>query len=177
MDLDLPSDPPDLGITTSPPGSPLPSSPLLAKSQAREPENTQKQGLQGSKWGGFELLSSINPFSSPEISAPNRNLGLNRPSAAPQTRKRLANPIPAPRKSLKAFPSSQPTNLASESSDPEILPDLAKEAILEARDLLVKAYNLTSSRYQQSQLLDLLEVFREYTKKGKLRTTSAILAN
>ena len=66
---------------------------------------------------------------------------------APQTRKRLVNPIPVPYKSLKAFPSSQLTNLASESLDPEILPDLAKEAILEARDLLVKAYNLTSSRY------------------------------
>ena len=177
MDLDLPSDPPDLGITTSPPGSPLPSSPLLAKSQAREPENTQKQGLLGSKWGGFELPSSINPFSSPEISAPNRNLTPNRPSAAPQTRKRLANPISAPRKSLKASSNNQPKDSAPEPSDPENLPDLAKEAILEARDLLVKAYSLTSSRHQQSQLLDLLEVFREYTEKGKLRTTSAILAN
>ena len=49
MDLDLPSDPPDLGITMSAPRSLLPSSPLLVKSQAREPENTQKQSLQGSK--------------------------------------------------------------------------------------------------------------------------------
>ena len=101
----------------------------------------------------------------------------NRPSAAPQTRKRLANPISAPRKSLKASSNNQPKDSAPEPSDPENLPDLAKEAILEARDLLVKAYSLTSSRHQQSQLLDLLEVFREYTEKGKLRTTSAILAN
>src|SRR3979490_584409 len=102
MDLDLPSDPPDLGITTSPPGSPLPSSPLLAKSQAREPENSQKKALLGSDWGGFELPSSINPFSSPEISAPNRSMALNPPTAPPQPRKLIANPISAPRKSLKA---------------------------------------------------------------------------
>ena len=53
----------------------------------------------------------------------------------------------------------------------------AREAILQARDLLVQAYSLTSSRTEQSQLLDLLEVFREYTEKGRLQSASTIIAS
>lgn len=45
----------------------------------------------------------------------------------------------------------------------------AKDAVLGCRDLLIKAYSLTKNRKTQSELLDLLEVFRHYTEKGKVR--------
>src|ERR1700733_4858862 len=53
----------------------------------------------------------------------------------------------------------------------------AQTAILEARDLIVQAYTLTQSHDEQSRILDLLEVFREYTEKGRLRTASTIIAS
>jgi hypothetical protein len=39
--------------------------------------------------------------------------------------------------------------------------------ILEARDLLVKAIGLTKEYDKQTRLLDLIEIFREYTEKKK----------
>ena len=53
---------------------------------------------------------------------------------------------------------------------------LSKELVYQARDLLVKACSLTSSRSEQSKLLDLIEIFREYTEKGVIQKTSSILA-
>ena len=50
------------------------------------------------------------------------------------------------------------------------------DLILEARDLIVKAYSTTQNRNTQARLLDLLEVFREYTKNSQIRYTSTILA-
>jgi hypothetical protein len=43
--------------------------------------------------------------------------------------------------------------------------------------LIVQAYTLTKAREEQSKLLDLLEVFREYTEKGRLQTASTIIAS
>lgn len=51
----------------------------------------------------------------------------------------------------------------------------AKEAILEARDLIVMASTMTTSRDEQTKLLDLLEIFREYTEKGRLTAASNII--
>jgi hypothetical protein len=48
--------------------------------------------------------------------------------------------------------------------------------ILQARDLIVKAYTTTPNRNIQARLLDLLEVFREYTEKGQIHHVSTILA-
>src|ERR1700709_2094088 len=48
--------------------------------------------------------------------------------------------------------------------------------ILQARDLIVKAYSTTQNRSIQARLLDLLEVFREYTEKGQIQNVSSILA-
>ena len=48
---------------------------------------------------------------------------------------------------------------------------IARELVLQARDLLVQAYSATKSRDEQAKLLDLLEVFRDYTEKGKTATT------
>lgn len=52
----------------------------------------------------------------------------------------------------------------------------SQELVLQARDLLIKAYSATSSRIEQTKLLDLIEVFREFTEYGKITKTSAILA-
>ena len=51
----------------------------------------------------------------------------------------------------------------------------SKEAILKARDLIVYAYSKTP-RDQQSKLLDLLEVFREYTESGNISKASNIIS-
>ncbi|RKF53668.1 hypothetical protein OnM2_103026 [Erysiphe neolycopersici] len=44
-----------------------------------------------------------------------------------------------------------------------------KEALLGCRDLLMKAYSLTVSRKTKAELLDLLDIFRHYTDKGKIQ--------
>lgn len=49
--------------------------------------------------------------------------------------------------------------------------------ILEAIDLLILATTQAETREDQSNVLDLLEVFREYTQKGKLPTVSKIIIN
>jgi hypothetical protein len=47
--------------------------------------------------------------------------------------------------------------------------------ILEARDLLVKAAGLTKEYDEQTKLLDLIEIFREYAEKKKVLKTSNII--
>ncbi|PMD58875.1 uncharacterized protein K444DRAFT_724609, partial [Hyaloscypha bicolor E] len=53
----------------------------------------------------------------------------------------------------------------------------AKLLIRQARDLIVKAITITPSHDQQSRLLDLVEIFREYTEFGRIRHTSTLLAS
>jgi hypothetical protein len=53
----------------------------------------------------------------------------------------------------------------------------AKLLIRKARSLLLKAINITPSHNQQSRLLDLVEIFREYTEFGRIRHTSTLLAS
>ena len=53
----------------------------------------------------------------------------------------------------------------------------ARMAILEARDLIIQACTLTKSHEEQSKILDLLEIFREYTEKGRLQSASTIIAS
>ena len=50
-------------------------------------------------------------------------------------------------------------------------------AILEARDLIVLASIITTSRDEQTRLLDLLAIFREYTEKGSLFKASNIITS
>jgi hypothetical protein len=52
-----------------------------------------------------------------------------------------------------------------------------RDLILNARDMIIQAYTLTKSREEQSKLLDLLEIFREYTEKGRLQAASSIIAS
>ena len=40
--------------------------------------------------------------------------------------------------------------------------------VLRARDLLVEAVTCSKSRDEQSRLLDLIEIFREYSEKGRI---------
>ncbi|KHJ30132.1 hypothetical protein EV44_g4311 [Erysiphe necator] len=53
----------------------------------------------------------------------------------------------------------------------------ARSTILQARDLLIQAYTLTPDRGEQAQILDLLEIFREYTERGILKKASSIIAS
>ena len=53
----------------------------------------------------------------------------------------------------------------------------SQSAILEARDLIVLASTLTNSRDEQTRLLDLLAIFREYTEKGNLFKASLIITS
>jgi hypothetical protein len=56
-------------------------------------------------------------------------------------------------------------------------PDLASTKILQACDLLVEVYSATKSREKQSQILDLIEIFRKYTESGKLQKVTNQLAS
>jgi hypothetical protein len=49
--------------------------------------------------------------------------------------------------------------------------------ILETKDLLVKAAGLTKEYDEQTRLLDLIEIFREYAEKGKVLKTSNIIVS
>jgi hypothetical protein len=49
--------------------------------------------------------------------------------------------------------------------------------ILETRDLLVKATGLTKEYDEQTKLLDLIEIFREYAEKRKVLKTSNIIVS
>jgi hypothetical protein len=53
----------------------------------------------------------------------------------------------------------------------------ANSLILAARDLLIQAYSATKVRDEQARILDLVEIFREYTEHGRIRHTSTILAS
>ncbi|APA06571.1 predicted protein [Sclerotinia sclerotiorum 1980 UF-70] len=58
-------------------------------------------------------------------------------------------------------------------SEPHI--NSPKEAIRKARDLLILAASLKEDTEEQSKVLDLIEIFREYLKKGKLTKASNII--
>jgi hypothetical protein len=49
--------------------------------------------------------------------------------------------------------------------------------ILETRDLLVKAAGLTKEYDEQTRLLDLIEIFREYAEKGRVLKASNIIVS
>ena len=79
--------------------------------------------------------------------------------ASGANRKRAATPFLGPRK--------QPRN---QNQTPQ-------SVILEARDLIVLASTLTKDRQEQTRLLDLLAIFREYTEKGSLFKASTIITS
>lgn len=51
-----------------------------------------------------------------------------------------------------------------------------QKAIREARKLLIKAFLLIKAYREQSKILDLLEIFKEYTETEKVLSASRIVA-
>jgi len=49
--------------------------------------------------------------------------------------------------------------------------------IFKARDLIVKAVSLTNNRQEQTNLLDLVQIFREYMEQGIVLTSTKLIAN
>jgi hypothetical protein len=52
-----------------------------------------------------------------------------------------------------------------------------RELILKARELVIQASLVAPSCDEQSKLLDLLEIFREYTEKGQISSISRIIGS
>jgi hypothetical protein len=74
-----------------------------------------------------------------------------------------------------SFSSNSQTNQASQTSQTNL--DQITEYVLQARDLLLKACSSCKAHDRQSRLLDLLEIFREYTEFGRVRHTNTLLAS
>src|SRR5882757_5421023 len=155
-------DPQDLGE--------LPESP---SPQPERPTTTPLPRFPPGSQFAFDLAT--NPISSDELAAPFSQL--NSASAARQSR------IP---NGLKRGPSSsdidtdidkEHQNHGNQHQYQNQASNEAKLLIREARSLLLKAINITPSHDQQSRLLDLVEIFREYTEFGRIRHTSTLLAS
>jgi hypothetical protein len=115
----------------------------------------------------FDLSSDPIAIAVPTALASGHSASPHRPNHL--IRKRVPNsPLPGPQRNDKA-PRGQ-----SQVQDYEYT---AKSAILEARDLIVLASTLATSRNEQTRLLDLLEVFREYTEKGLLYKALSIISS
>ena len=53
----------------------------------------------------------------------------------------------------------------------------AKETLLKARDLILEASLLAETSQEQSKILDLLGIFREYTEIGEIKALLSLLAS
>ncbi len=53
---------------------------------------------------------------------------------------------------------------------------MIQEAIASAKELILKAFLLTKVHSKQLKLLDLLEVFKEYTETKKMQSASKVVA-
>jgi flavodoxin len=81
-------------------------------------------------------------------------------------------------KQANIFTPSRPNKTIRFSTiEPIINPDLASAKILQVYDLLVEVYSATKSYDKQAQILDLIEIFREYTESGKLQKVTNQLAS
>ena len=78
------------------------------------------------------------------------------------------NPFPKKRKSTEETPAPLSHRKVILTSEPGITKQYSySAAIQEARDLLVKAYYLTEDKGKQDAVLDLVEVFRNFTEEGR----------
>jgi hypothetical protein len=116
------------------------------------------------------VLSS--PFSFSGLSA-----SAHRPTAALPRKRGIQTEHHGPRPKEPRTQDARTQDTRTQDHDQDDPNGLARSKILEARDLLLEACSLTKSRDEQSRLLDLLEVFREYTEKGKLAKSSNIIAS
>jgi hypothetical protein len=162
--MDLSSDPLNDPLGSSPPTTDsleLEELPNCSPSPNQPPEN-QLATPQPFSFGWdlssdpLGTMENLQPHSAPIHRLQSRKRGpsptdaLNRPTKGPRT-------------------STQQDSLANQTR-------IAQDLILEARDLLVQAYSASKLRTEQAKLLDLLEIFREYTEKGIIQKTSSILA-
>jgi hypothetical protein len=123
----------------------------------------------------FSFDLTANPISSDELAAP-----------FPSTNSASAARASRTQNGLKRSPSSSDIDsdidkehqiLENQRQFQNQASNEAKLLIREARSLLVKAIGITQSHDQQSRLLDLVEIFREYTEFGRIRHTSTLLAS
>ena len=165
--MDLSSDPFYDPLGSSPP----PIEPMVTGEEARACPNptpptiptipTSRVGLGLSSSPDFTL---DNPFSSGGLSA-----STHRPTQQPRKRGLQTRDYgPAPK---------EPRTQDPQDDNPQDPSGLTRSKILEARDLILQACSITKSRDEQSRLLDLLEIFREYTEKGRLTKSSNIIAS
>ncbi|KAH6691773.1 hypothetical protein BKA61DRAFT_742489 [Leptodontidium sp. MPI-SDFR-AT-0119] len=120
-----------------------------------------------SNTGNSTTIQNVAPLSSDHLEMPlsSANFSAAPPRPTRPIRKRGPGPLPNRDHTNKALRLSQETNKSP------------TDLILNARDLIIQAYTLTKAREEQSKLLDLLEIFREYTEKGKLQLASSIIAS
>jgi len=96
------------------------------------------------------------------------------PNKAAISRKRVNSTTLAPQRTPQ--PPSSRFSFLGASVKPMI--SSVKEGIQVARDALVQAANLASSNDEQTRLLDLIEILRDYTEHGRVRTEEkSILAS
>lgn len=158
--MDLSSDPPYPLPGSSPPNiDPMDTEKISNEASSLVLPTLSSQSTEPIPLG---ILSSSDPL----LNDPFSPAGISASIHRPQNRKRA--------------PPSSSTDHPHINKEPRIfntLPDSARTAILQARDLIVQAYTLTKSREEQSKLLDLLEVFREFTEKGRIQNASSIIAS
>ena len=90
------------------------------------------------------------------------------------TPKRLERPKAKLSRVLKPTQQTQPNQSTQDYT--QLTQTSTKEVIRQARDLIIKALSLTKSFEEQSRLLDLIKVFREYIEKGRLYKALNIIA-
>ncbi len=117
--------------------------------------------------------SSIFDFSSDPLNSTDFEPQFRQNGLSASTHRPTNLPSNPSRKRTFDLPSTQPTK---EPRLQEPISSSIRNTILEARDLIIKAYTLSQSRDEQSKLLDLVEVFREFTELGRIRHTTSILA-
>ncbi|KAM3078772.1 hypothetical protein ACMFMG_012170 [Clarireedia jacksonii] len=82
-------------------------------------------------------------------------------------------PLRLPKRTNPFSPANR-TNKNPRTTEPASDPASAK--ILQARDLLIEALSLVKSREKQTDILDLIEIFREYTESNQIKKASQLLA-
>ena len=166
----------------SEPESSIPTNPPLRGPRTRGSSSTRlhrpiasSSRLEAQKPTVLDLSDSEQEDPSEEFSAyTNRPTGvtpvaigtLKRGPPELATPERLERPKARLSRVLRPTQQTQPNQPTQDYTQPTQSP--TKEAIRQARDLIIKALSLTESYEEQSRLLDLIEVFREYTEKGRL---------
>ena len=135
---------------------------------------TDQPRLADSRWNLDQTQTDFSDFSSDPLTGTEFLAGINAIKSNNKTsKKRTSSALTDPH-----YHPSKYTRVGSRSgANPSILKvKTSMGNILDARDLLVEAYKLTEDRAEQTNLLDLVEIFRKFTEKGHLGPlTTAVL--